>query len=61
MDLVTISDFAYIVAMIENKKKVREQQARMNLRRLPFVNLTQMCHLTIFVFLNIYILRWGTF
>jgi len=29
MDLVTISDFAYIVAMIENKKKVWEQQAMM--------------------------------
>ena len=29
MDLVTLSDFAYVVAMIENKKKVWEQQVRM--------------------------------
>ena len=28
MDLVRISDFAYVVVMIENKKKVWEQQAR---------------------------------
>jgi len=29
MDLVTMSDFAYVIAMIENKKKVWEQQAEM--------------------------------
>ena len=29
MDLVRISDFAYVVVMIENKKKVWERQARM--------------------------------
>ena len=29
IDLVTTSDFAYVVAIIENKKKVWEQQARM--------------------------------
>ena len=33
----------------------------MHLRRLSFVNLTQKCHLTIFVFLNIYVFQWGTF
>ena len=31
------------------------------LRRLPFVNLTQKCHLTIFVLLNINVFQWGTF
>ena len=31
------------------------------LRRIPFVNLTQKYHLTIFVFLNMNVLQWGTF
>ena len=47
------------LAWISNINNIREA-LHSNLRRLPFVDLIQKCHLTFFVFLNINVLQWGT-